>query len=400
VGFYRVGPSLHLHLYLLDQYCNRTNPSINTLDLTMYDLRDSLLSPSPRGTSHLTILESFRINQEDIRQCIARGESKEIRDVAFGNRTWVINSRYCENGDGADSLEEYVHSMWYMYYQLGRNISHEAPDHEGIVLDIVRIQGMGPLTRPVRGNYGLDIARTAEGILWNDLPFLATDMTAFWNSDFPTMSGEHRLNFATFLARLASTRVGKDRVCQIALILFRNLFEERQELRTGEVSDEEDPKRRMHQLEIFQLLPAAMAWVLHAGYNIALLSEVYWNDCPSNISKGGEKFIKSNFGQRSPFGFSPWRYMYWLKRLHEIQEEAEQAEERRLEEYASVAIDYMVGKVKERNSEILRAYQNGGDALHEDKHLICLKNLLDSEASEHEATGNEATEDDSKHGAK
>ncbi|GFF31233.1 hypothetical protein IFM58399_02820 [Aspergillus lentulus] len=361
----------------------------------MHNLRDSLLSPSPRGTPHLTTSEAFRIDQEDTRQCTARGEFKEIRSAAFSNRTWIITSRYCELGDGVDSLEKYIHSMWYMYYQLGRNISYETPDHEGLVLDIVRIQGMGPLTRPVRGNYGADIARTAEGTLWNDLPFLATDMTNFWNSDFPTMSGTHRLNFATFLAKLASTRVGKDRLCQIALILFRNLFEESQGLCSGEESDDEDPKRSMHQLEIFHLLPAAVAWLRHTGHNLILLSEVYWNECPSTVSKGGEMFTESELGQRSPTGFSPWRYIYWLKRLHEIQEEAKEAKEELLEEYATDAIDYMLSKLEQRNSEIFRAYQNGGDALHQEKHLLCLKILLKSEATE-----NKDLKDDSKDGVK
>jgi hypothetical protein len=33
----------------------------------------------------------------------------------------------------------------------------------------------------------------------------------------------------------------------------------------------------------------------------------------------------------------------------------------------------MVSAVKERNSEILRAYRDGGDMLHQDEHLLCLK---------------------------
>ncbi|OQD82850.1 hypothetical protein PENANT_c019G07335 [Penicillium antarcticum] len=274
----------------------------------MHDLRDALLSPSPRGTAHLTTPEAVRLNQEDTRQSIARREFKEVRDAAFSNRTWTINSRYCEVGDGVDSLED----------------------------------------------------------------------------DFPTMSGTHRFNFATFLAKLASTRVGKDRLCQIALILFRNLFEERQVLRSGDESDEEDSKRSMRQLEIFHLLPGAVAWLRHAGHNLALLSEVHWNDCPSVIGIGGQKFVESELGQRSPTGFSPWRYMYWLKRLHEIREEAREAKEELLEEYATDAIDFMVGKVKERKSEVLRAYQNGGVALHQERHLFCLKSLLKSEEIEHE----------------
>lgn len=71
--------------------------------------------------------------------------------------------------------------------------------------------------------------------------------------------------------------------------------------------------------------------------------------------------------------------MYWLKRLHEIQEEAKEANEKCLEEYATDSINIMVSNVEERNSEILGVYQTGGDVLHQDKHLLCLKNLMKSE---------------------
>ncbi|KAF7520824.1 hypothetical protein PCG10_008750 [Penicillium crustosum] len=348
----------------------------------MHHLRDSLLGSLPRGTPSVTTGDHARSDQESTRQSIARGEFKKIREAAFSNRTWVVTSRYCDIGDGVDSLEGHIHSLWYMYYELGRNISSESPEHEGIVLDILRIQGMGPLTRPVRGVSGIDIARTVDGTLWNDLPFLAGDMTDLWVNNSASMSGTHRLNLAIFLAKLASARVARDRLCRIALLIFRNVFESCQELHTGKESDEEDPNRGIKQLEVFHLLPAAISWLKIASHNLLLLSEVYWNDYPSVISKGGEEFLESELGQRSPAGFSPWRYMFWLKRLHIIQEEAKEANEKTLEELAADGIEYMVNTIKDRNSEVLRAYQNGGDVLHQDKHLSCLKPLSGVKESE------------------
>ena len=91
--------------------------------------------------------------------------SKKSETWAFSNRTWVVTSRYCDIGDGVDSLEVHIHSLWYMYYELGRNISSESPEHEGIVLEILRIQGIGPLFRLARGACGIDIARTVDGTL-------------------------------------------------------------------------------------------------------------------------------------------------------------------------------------------------------------------------------------------
>lgn len=341
----------------------------------MHDLRDSILSALPRCSPAVITSDHARRDRESTRQCIARGEFQDVRDTAFSNRTWFITSRYCDIGDGVDTLESYIHCLWYMYYELGRNFSSESSEHDGIALDILRIQGMGPLSRPSRGLYGVDIARTVDGALWNDLPFFVDDMTDLWVNNGGSMSGTHRLNFSTFLAKLASTRVAKDRLCQVALLVFRYLFESPQALRTEGESDEEDLDRGMKQLEIVNLLPSAIAWLKIAGHNLLLLSEVYWNQCPSDVSRGGVTFLESELGQRSPSGFSPWRYMFWLKRLHEIQEEAKEASEQALEELASSGIEYMVNTITERNSEIIRAYKNGGDFLHQDKHLACLKHL-------------------------
>ncbi|RMZ67215.1 cytochrome P450 [Pyrenophora seminiperda CCB06] len=337
----------------------------------MHHLRDSLLSTVPKGPSDITKPDNAVNDRQDVRDCIARGEFESVRDGAFYNRTWIISERYC-NGDGVDSLEGYLHSIWHMYYQLSRHTSHETSTHDGLVLDIVRIQGLGPLTRPVSGNFGIDIARTVEGTLWNDLPFLVTDMTEFWTNECATMSTAHRLNFSSFLAKLASTRVGKDKVCQIALLLFHATFEETRELCSSEKSEDEDRRRTMRDLSIADLLPSACAWIKEAEHNLMQLSDVYWNDCPSTIGQGGPNFVESELGKRSPTGFTPWRWMYWLKRLHEIKSEAQESHEERLVEYATDAIGWMINGVNERNSGILRAYQGGGADLHQDKHLACL----------------------------
>lgn len=349
----------------------------------MHHLRDTLLSPSPKDFLELERGRRALADQESTWESVTRGDLEELRSAA-SNRTWVVSSRYCDVGDGVDSLEGYLHSLWYIYYQLGRNTSCETSDHDRIVLDIVRIQGLGPLTRPVPGLYGIDIARTVEGTLWNDLPFLVTDMTTFWINNFASMSSTHRLNFTSFLAKLASTRISKDRMCQIALVLFRHTFEEGRELRITDELDNEDPKRDDCDLDMVRLLPAAFVWIKEACENLIQLSDVYWNDCPSRISKGGQMFVESELGQRSPTGFTPWRWMYWLKRLHEIQVEAKEAKEKSLEEYAADAIKFMVNSVETRNSGILRAYKTGGDVLHQDKHLLCLKNLVKCKSPEND----------------
>ncbi|RGP60306.1 hypothetical protein FLONG3_10914 [Fusarium longipes] len=342
----------------------------------MNDLREALLGPSPKGISEQALMESTSRDEEDVIQCVARGEFEEMRGAARHNRTWIISNRYCNIGDGVDALEPFLHSIWHTYYQLSRHTSHETSDHDRLVLDIVRMRGLGPLTRPVSGCLGVDVARTVEGVLWNDLPFLVTDMTKFWTDKCATLSSAHRLNFASFLAKLASTRVCDDKICQIALVLFRSTLEVGRDFNTGENADDENKKRVMRSLDIIHLLPSVAAWIKEASHNLILLSDVSWNNCPSSVGQGGDLFVQSELGRRCGSGFSPWRWMYWLKRLHEIQDEAKEANDSHMEELAADSIHSMVNQVEERNSEILRAYKNGGADLHEDPHLSCLKALI------------------------
>ncbi|KAF5975145.1 hypothetical protein FCOIX_7872 [Fusarium coicis] len=274
----------------------------------MKDLREALLAPSPKGISENTLSETVARDEESVRQSIARGEDlEELRGAAFHNRTWVISDRFCNVGDGVDSLEGYLHDLWHMYYQVARHTSHETPEHDRVVLDILKIQGRG-----------------------------------------------------------------------IALVLFRSALEEPRELNTGQGSDQEDRNRDMRDLDVVHLLPSLSIWIKEAGYNLIQLSDVSWNDCPSAIGEGGTMFVESELGKRCPYRFTPWRWMFWLKRLYEIRDDAKEAKEEILEEYAADAIESMLGAVVERNSEILRAYKSAGKDVHEDKYLSSLKNPAQS----------------------
>lgn len=363
----------------------------------MNHLRDTLLGPSPQGLYDIQGDDGIAHDREDVRKSVLRGEIQELRGAAFYNRTWIINDRYCNEGDGVDSIVGYIHHIWYIYYQLSRHTSHETADHDSLVLDVLRIQGQGPLVRPVRGNYGIDIARTVEGTLWNDLPFLVTDMTEAWMSDFATMAGTQRVNFASFLAKLASTRVSKDRLWQIAILIFRYTFESPQQVYHFDEPDNEDLGRTLKGLQIQQLLPSVFAWIKEAGMNLLLLSEVSWNDCPSTIGNSGPLLTDSEFGKRSPSGLTPWRWMFWLKRLHEFRDQAMNIGEKRVKELCDESIRQMLSNVKDRNSEILRAYQTGGESIQKESHLASLKKIVDgedSESDEVEVFGNEEEDED------
>ncbi|KAF2625688.1 hypothetical protein BU25DRAFT_449780 [Macroventuria anomochaeta] len=126
-------------------------------------------------------------------------------------------------------------------------------------------------------------------------------------------------------AKLASSCVSENRMCQIAVILFRSRFEGGQGIRTTDKPDDEGTHRSISSLDFVHLIPAACEWIKIAGHDLVLLLNVYWNDFPSRIGAGGSVFAESKFGKRAATGFTPWRWMYWLKSLYEIQDEAKEA---------------------------------------------------------------------------
>ncbi|CEJ81204.1 hypothetical protein VHEMI01347 [[Torrubiella] hemipterigena] len=263
-------------------------------------------------------LDAAERTTQDIKSVIegvARGELNELRGVGFYNRTWITTERFCRIGDGVDSLEFYIHSLWHIYYQLALHTSSDSLEHSRIVLDIARIQGIGELVRPVSGPYGHDVARTRDGTLWVDLPFFVADMSKFWTTNYAALPGTQRLNFASFLAKTASVRVAKDKLCQIALMLFRNTFEEERDIGTKDDPDKNGPEHENMPLTVTQLLPAVAEWIREAGHVLLEIADSEWNACSSEFSAGGRAFKESPFYQRAAPGFSPMRWMFWIKKL-------------------------------------------------------------------------------------
>ncbi|KAF9894006.1 hypothetical protein FE257_008977 [Aspergillus nanangensis] len=217
---------------------------------------------------------------------------------------------------------------------------------------------------------GLDIARTPDGTLWNDLPYLAPDMTELWLDACGEMSRTQRLNASTFLAKLASTRVANDQLCQIALTLCRLTFETEDHLGNTNGPDEEDKRRTMSELSIAELLPSVCAWFREAGHNLTFLSELSWNDCTNTeIGRLGYTFEQSGFGHRCGGRFSPWRWLYWLKQLHLIADEAAKADEPSLVEAAKETIEFMLNRAKDRQSTIIEIFKTASDPIKNDEHL-------------------------------
>lgn len=378
------------HKYLLTLHIEFSYSS----PLLDYLSRDKIVTPSPPisvtklrrhlrmkhpllGDPPMDNASSFLLNlrspaQWEMREVARKGELDSLLGSA-NNRAWCIANEYC-NSDAIDHVIPHLHSIWMFYFFGARYTSHKSTEQDRLVLDILRLRGRGPLTRLSPGECGLDIARTPSGTVWNDLPYLAADMTEFWMKECGEMSRTQRLNVSTFLAKLASTRVANDQLCQIALPLFQRAFEKETPLGSTKEPDEEDQRRSMIGLSIADLLPSVHAWLREAGHNLILLSDLSWNDCTNNeIGELGYDLEQSEFGQRCVGGFSPFRWLFWLKQLHLIADEAVKADEASLAETAKEAIECMFHRVHERHSPIIQAFETASDAIKNDEHLQRLK---------------------------
>ncbi|OQD69736.1 hypothetical protein PENPOL_c002G03752 [Penicillium polonicum] len=168
----------------------------------MHRLRDSLLSPSPKGFPNI-------------------GETASLTIARIPEKAYLaVNSRW--SGEQLDTIEP-----------------------ASLVTDTAIVEMGWIPSKDIFLKY-------------------VTDMTDFWINNCGPMLGTQRLNFASYLAKVASTRICKDRMCQVALVIFQCAFEHRQEIVPSEDKDEEDPHRSMGSLELRHLLPAARAWFVLA----------------------------------------------------------------------------------------------------------------------------------------
>ncbi|KAL7788312.1 hypothetical protein V8C37DRAFT_418453 [Trichoderma ceciliae] len=280
-----------------------------------------------------------------------------------------INAEYSRAGRPAEALKLILQDLWYLYYQVGKNIPYSSPEQDKWVLHILQARGQGHLTRQAQSSHNgddgdnnsnkLEIATTSAGIIWQDLPFFTADMTDFWVKDCATMSATQRVNFSHFLAKLASTGVD-DNLCGIALFVFNAAFETVRSMGSLVDQSNEDPHRALHDLTIAALLPAAQAWLHSANLKIIQLSDKLGNSLAA-VGQDETTFTKSELGRRSSAAFSPWRWMYWLKRLEEIKEEAKRAGEDTLAKSVLDTMEHMLTMVETTDTRVQRELEAVGN---------------------------------------
>ena len=151
------------------------------------------------------------------------------------------------------------------------------------------------------------------------------------------MSIDQCQNFASFLAKWSAVGVADDRLCGCALIVLHDTLEstrplgkvtpcptvvsERQDHRVGQ-----DDHRSNEVISIAELLPAANAWIFHAGHKIIQLSDNSVNILSTQVRMLGELARAGGVVPESG-GFSPQKWLFWVKRLGEIEKSEMAGEE-------------------------------------------------------------------------
>jgi hypothetical protein len=171
------------------------------------------------------------------------------------------------------------------------------------------------------------------------------------------MNATQRCNVARFLAKLASAGLSNDGLFQIALLVFRDALETARPIGSLDTSCNANPDRRMQDLTVADFLPAVYAWIQEARYKIFQLSDESWNHCPDDLGRGGAMFVESELGKKSPSGFSHWRWMFWLKRLEDINQEAKQVGEKRIAQQVSEMINITTGQLEDGDPLTFRKFE-------------------------------------------
>lgn len=233
-----------------------------------------------------------------------------------------------------------LHDLWYAFIQAAKNTSSENTAQEMLVYHVLSAREMGALTRTRQVGLSVspttEIARTSNGMIWKDLPFLTQDLQDAWSKDSLKLSTTHRENLAAFIARLTSVGVCGNALAGCALWLFRDALETPRPLA---VSDSESGS----EVPLTELLPAVRVWLLFAAPKLIVLSDKSVDEFSSEVSKLGELARSANVASD---GFSPSRWAFWRQRLEELS----QCEQVEVAKEAIICLDMMKDSVNDIDS--------------------------------------------------
>lgn len=269
----------------------------------------------------------------------------------------MVNQMYQSGYWTVNALHDQLQDLWFEYYVAGKSISGDSPAQDRLVIRLIQTQSMGSLANDKSPTVAIDVARTVDGVLWTDLPYLATDMRELWTANCPVMAAYERANLSSFLAKLASLRLCNDQLCTVALMVLRDALEISRPLGEDKACHEKSSEGTVADLTVKDLLPSACAWLEGAGGRIIQLADLGWHDCMDEIAAPGSLYKEENPVDTVLPGFSVGRWMFWFRRLSAIESEANRVD---LGDMIAQAKRFMMMHIRETNSGVIAVLEASG----------------------------------------
>lgn len=319
-------------------------------------------NPGADNAARRRVSDLFRRSVKEHAESSAENQLWQTAQDAVSN----LQRRYVNSQNDGDGFEIDLHDIWYTYYHAAKNTDWQSPMLDRLVLQICCTWELGSVSR---GHLlEASVATTSDGVIWTDLPFLAADMLRYWKEDWRGMAAQKRLSFATFTAKLASSGACV-RINTIGLTILRDALEVPRAL--GSLPDEADSTSDAANdtvatfllaadrasNTVASLLPAANAWLFYAGQKLIQLSDQAWSDDGAAIS-AGDLFANDALYTGAAVGFGVRRWLFWMKRLEQMSDNARSAGNAPVAEYALRVLENMLKEAEETDSGVRREMRN------------------------------------------
>jgi Protein of unknown function (DUF3632) len=245
--------------------------------------------------------------REDIDNEAAKNDPSTLMRL-IGDYITNVNCRYTAFQNPIILFEWDLHDLWHLVVQSAKITDADDAGQDRLVNQVLYAKEIGMISRMTAG--GSQEARTSDGVIWTDLPYLVADLQTCGIQSM-SFSATQRRNFAAFTARL--TGLGIADLSSYALWLFRE---------TLEVARPIIMSQGMETVSVEELLPACITWFRYSGHKLLRLSannhspEVR-SEVSSTCSRAYLEVLPGK-SDNEHAGFSIAKWVSWRQRFEEL----------------------------------------------------------------------------------
>lgn len=320
----------------LQTIVDQPGPQLQQLNASQTDpqLQLNILQPDPQlQQQYNTRLKASEMMRRAVEaQTKSHNTARILLDVIHKEGR-EIAKRFSDGEMPREILEIDLVDLWYRYFVAARYLEHNGAHHHRLLVQLLQHEAQH--------------AAPPDAILHNEaerpsfayLPWFTEFMVDHWKMESARMGPSQRQNLSLFLAKAASLHVNHGRLPRLGLLVLKETLEMERPLGADRTATQ--PLHTVgSELTVADLLPCAIAWLSEAGYVILDATQMGWTS-NSEVNGLGPLCPKqhSDFGEG---GYSPRRWFFWLKRLGDIHDEADQKGYLQIKLLAREAIYHML----------------------------------------------------------